>query len=135
MEDKSYEVDKMLNTLIDLAGTEVEKAKSRGYFGKDFVEAATMVIALAKNDQMGGKGEYRGGRGYGGYGNRRNDYPGYGEYGSGRGYGNDGGYGNDQGYGEGRGYGQHQGEYGEEEYRGTGSPRGRGNGRGGERYG
>lgn len=120
MEDKSYEVDKMLDTLIDLAGTEVEKAKQRGYFGKDFVEAATMVIALAKNEQMGGTGNYRG---YGTYGNRRNDYPGYG------GYGADGGYGND------RGYGEHHEEYGEDEYRGTGSPRGRRNGRGGERYG
>ena len=123
MEDKSYEVDKMLNTLIDMAGTEVEKAKSRGYFGKDFVEAATMVIALAKNDQMGGQG------GYGTYGNRRNDYPGYGGYGNSRGYGESRGYGND------RGYGEHYEDYEDEEYRGTGASRGRRGGRSGERYG
>jgi hypothetical protein len=122
MEDKSYEVDKMLNTLIDLAGTEVEKAKQRGYFGKDFVEAATMVIGLANDKYSGGMG--RGG--YGTYGNRRNDYPGYGNY---------------RGYGDGRsGYGENHGGYGENEgypEDGTGEyGRGRkGYGRSGERYG
>lgn len=123
MEDKSYEVDKMLNTLIDLASTEVDKAKQRGYFGKDFVEAATMVIKVANDKQSGGMGNYGG---YGTYGNRRNDYPGYGNY---------------RGYGDGRSnYGENRGGYGEhEEYpeEGTGEyGRGRkGYGRSGERYG
>ena len=111
MEDKQYEVDKMLNTLIDLAKEEVDKAKQRGYFGKEIVEPATMVIALAK--------EKYGMGGYGTYGNRRNDYPGYGNYGNERGYGN-----YDRGYG-------HYDE--EENYEGgTGASRG---GRKGERYG
>ena len=124
MEDKQYQVDKMLDTLIDLASDEVNKAKQRGYFGKDFVEAAGIVISLANEKQGTG--------GYGTYGNRRNDYPGYGGYGRGNaGYGRgNSGYGNDSGYGhyEEEGYGE-----------GTGaSRRGRGNegyGRNGERYG
>ena len=120
MEDKQYQVDKMLETLIDLASDEVNKAKQRGYFGKDFVEAAGIVISLANEKQGTG--------GYGTYGNRRNDYPGYGGYGNyGRGnaeYGREGGY----------------GHYDDEHYEeGTGaSRRGRGNegyGRSGERYG
>ena len=98
MEDKQYQVDKMLETLIDLASDEVNKAKQRGYFGKDFVEAAGIVISLAN--------EKKGTGGYGTYGNRRNDYPGYGGYGNYRrgnsGYGNDGGYGHydEESYGE-----------------------------------
>lgn len=131
MEEKQYEVDKMLNTLIDLASTEVDKAKQRGYFGKDFVEAATMVIALAKNEEKGGQGGYGG---YGTYGNRRNDYPGYGGYGNSRGYGDGRGYGEGRGYGNDGGYGEHQEDY-DEEYRGTGASRGRRGGRSGERYG
>lgn len=121
MEDKSYEVDKMLMTLVDLAKDEVDKAKQRGYFGKDIVEPATMVIALAKENMGTG--------GYGTYGNRRNDYPGYGNYGRGNyGRGNSGGYGN-------QGYGHYEDEYDEE---GTGNSRGvrrsGGYGRSGERY-
>jgi len=114
MEDKSYEVDKMLMTLVDLAKDEVDKAKQRGYFGKDIVEPATMVIALAKENMGTG--------GYGTYGNRRNDYPGYGNYGRGN-----SGYGN-------QGYGHYEDEYEE----GTGNSRNvrrsGGYGRGGERY-
>ena len=128
MEDKTYEVDKMLNTLIDLAKEEVDKAKQRGYFGKDIVEPATMVIALA-NEKYGMGG-------YGTYGNRRNDYPGYGAYGRGNyGYGNYG-YGNQGGYGNEGGYGNHE-EYEQEGYgNGTGaSRRGERYGRSGERYG
>ncbi len=73
MEDKNYEIDKMLMTLIDLAKEEVDKAKQRGYFGKDIVEPAVKVIELAKCYGTGG---------YGTYGNGRNDYPGYGGYGN-----------------------------------------------------
>lgn len=130
MEDKQYQIDKMLETLIDLASNEVEKAKQRGYFGKDFVEAATMVIKVANDKQSGGTGNYGG---YGTYGNRRNDYPGYGNY---RGYGENRGYGD--GYGENRGNGRghydEEGNYAEE---GTGEygRRGKGYGRTGERYG
>lgn len=127
MDDKSYEVDKMLMTLVDLAKDEVDKAKQRGYFGKDIVEPATMVIALAKENMGTG--------GYGTYGNRRNDYPGYGA-----GYGNsgsNGGYGRGN-YGTGNyGYGTHE-EFGNEEFGGTGASRGRQGeryGRNGERYG
>lgn len=125
MEDKSYEIDKMLMTLVDLAKEEVDKAKQRGYFGKDIVEPATMVIALAKENMGTG--------GYGTYGNRRNDYPGYGAYGRGN---YRGGYGN-QGYGN-SGYGHYEDE--EEPYEeGTGASRGGrrngGYGRSGERYG
>lgn len=110
MEDKSYEVEKMLNTLIDLAKEEVDKAKQRGYFGKEIVEPATMVIALAKEGGMGS------------YGNHRNDYPGYGNYGTGN-YNGRGGY----------GYGAHD-EFGGDNY-GTGNARGERYGRNGERYG
>lgn len=124
MDDKSYEVDKMLDTLIDMAKDEVDKAKQKGYFGKDIVEAATMVIALAKDKYSGGMGTY---------GNRRNDYPGYGGYGNYRsGYGNSG-YGN---YDR-NGYGNHEG-YEQENYNeGTGASRNgrQGYGRSGERYG
>lgn len=128
MEDKSYEVDKMLNTLIDLASAEVDKAKQRGYFGKDFVEAATMVIKVANDKQSGGMGNYGG---YGTYGNRRNDYPGYGNY---RGYGE--GRGDGRGYGESRGYGEHDEQSGyPEEGTGEYGRRGKGYGRSGERYG
>ena len=122
MKDRSYDVDNMLDTLIDLAKDEVDKAKQKGYFGKDIVEAATMVIALAKE---GGTGTY---------GNRRNDYPGYGGYGNygrgNQGYGNQNGYGNESGYG-------HYEEYEQEGYgNGTGaSRRGERYGRSGERYG
>ena len=128
MEDKQFQVDKMLDTLIDLASDEVNKAKQRGYFGKDFVEAAGIVISLAN--------EKKGTGGYGTYGNRRNDYPGYGGYGnygrgnSGYGRGNTG-YGNDGGYGH---YDEEEG-YGEST---SPSRRGRNNegyGRNGERYG
>lgn len=120
MEDKAYEVEKMLNTLIDLAKDEVDKAKQRGYFGKDIVEPATMVIALAKENMGTG--------GYGTYGNRRNDYPGYGNSNYGRGNYGTGNY----------GYGAHE-EFGSgEEYGGTGAARSRQGeryGRNGERYG
>ena len=98
MEDKSYEVDKMLNTLIDLAKEEVDKAKSRGYFGKDVVEPVAMIIELAHKKSGTG--------GYGTYGNGRNDYPGYGNYNYGRG---NYGYGHD--------------DYGEEYEDGTGTMR------------
>ena len=127
MEDKQFQVDKMLDTLIDLASDEVSKAKQRGYFGKDFVEAAGIVISLAN--------EKKGTGGYGTYGNRRNDYPGHGGYGN---YDrNHSGYGRENtGYGNEGGYGHYDDEHYEE---GTGaSRRGRGNegyGRNGERYG
>ena len=121
MEDKQYQVDKMLDTLIDLASDEVNKAKQRGYFGKDFVEAAGIVISLANEKQ--GTGGYGTPRGYGNY-NRK-------------GYGNYEGYGRD-GYG---GYDTHEGYGNNEGYEGTGEySRGRGGkgeryGRSGERYG
>lgn len=114
MEDKSYELDKMLMTLVDLAKDEVDKAKQRGYFGKDIVEPATMVIALAKENMGTG--------GYGTYGNRRNDYPGYGNYGRGN-------------YGRGNyhsGYGAD--DYEEDYDEGSGNTRGARRGRGGTRY-
>lgn len=116
MEDKAYEVDKMLNTLIDLAKEEVDKAKQKGYFGKEIVEPATMIIALA-NEKYGSGG-------YGTYGNRRNDYPGYGGYGQNQGMGN---------YGRGNYSGYGQDEYEEQYEGGTGAMRGnrRGYGRNG----
>jgi len=126
MEDKQYQVDKMLDTLIELASEEVNKAKQRGYFGKDFVEAAGIVISLA-NEKQGGTGGYGASRGYGNYGR--------GGYGNG-GYGNTG-YGRD-GYG---GYDTHEGYGRDEGYEGTGEyNRGRNGkgeryGRSGERYG
>ena len=121
MEDKQYQVDKMLDTLVELASNETEKAKQRGYFGKDFVEAAGIVISLVNDKQ-----------GVGGYGNSR----GYGNYDR-RGYGNSG-YGNSNydrgGYG---GYDTHEGYGNSESYEGTGEYERRRGGRGtqGERYG
>jgi hypothetical protein len=109
MDEKQYKIDKMVNTLVDLASTEVEKAKQRGYFSKDFAEACCEVVKVANEMEQGGTGTY---------GNRRNDYPGYGGYGNtGRdGYGNTtrGGYGHydeyEQGTGEGYGADGRKGE-------------------------
>lgn len=118
MDEKQYKIDKMVQTLVDLASTEVEKAKARGYFSKDFAEACCEVVKVANEMEQGGMGKY---------GNRRNDYPGYGGYGNyetGRdGYGN---YEEHEGTGR-EGYGNTRGGYG---------ARGRneGYGRNGERY-
>ena len=122
MDEKQYKIDKMVNTLVDLASMEVEKAKAKGYFSKDFAEACCEVVKVANQMQEGGIG------GYGTYGNRRNDYPGYG------GYGNDrGGYGHydeaEHGIGN-EGYGNDRGGYGADRSR-----QGERYGRNGERYG
>ena len=121
MEDKQFQVDKMLDTLIDLASDEVNKAKQRGYFGKDFVEAAGIVISLA-NEKQQGTGGYGTPRGYGNY-----DRRGYGNYGYGRaGYDTHEGYGTDDHF-------EGTGEYGRE--RGGRGGQGERYGRNGERYG
>jgi len=122
MDEKQYKIDKMVETLVDLASTEVEKAKSRGYFSKDFAEACCEVVKVANQMESGGMGTY---------GNRRNDYPGYGgygNYGTGReGYGN---YEEHEGMGR-EGYGNTRGGYGADRNRGRGND---GYGRSGERY-
>lgn len=125
MEDKTYKVDKMMDTLIELASNEVEKAKQRGYFGKDFVEAACEVIELEKKfgEEMYGYGNYDRRGGYG--------TPGYDTH---RGYGNTRGYGDARGYGDG-GYGNDSEEnYGTGDYNRSGR-KGERYGRSGERYG
>lgn len=125
MDDKQYQVDKMLNTLVELASTETEKAKQRGYFGKDFVEAAGIVISLVNDKQgMGGYGASRsyGNTGYGnsGYGNSEYGRGGYGGYDTHEGYGNTERY-------------EGTGEY--ERERGGRGRQGERYGRSGERYG
>ena len=42
-------VDKALINLVDLAYTETEKAKTKGFFSKDLAEACGVIISLAYN--------------------------------------------------------------------------------------
>lgn len=49
-------VDEILESLVQLAYDETNKAKEKGYFSKDFVEACGIIISLAygrwgKNDK------------------------------------------------------------------------------------
>ena len=122
MEDQSFKIDRMIETLVELASNEVEKAKARNYFSKDLAEACCYVAKMAKGQEEGygddgGYGNYNGRGNYGGYGNDR------------RGYGaSHGGYDTHQGYGN-------EENYREENY-GTGANRkGERYGRNGERYG
>ena len=39
--------DKILENLVELAHTESEKAKSRGFFSKDLAEACGLIVSLA----------------------------------------------------------------------------------------
>ena len=108
MEDNSYKVEEMINSLVDLASQEVQKAKQRGYFGKDLAESVCYVVKMA-NSNMGESGRHYGEYGNGEYG----EYGGYDEYGE---HGNNrraGEYGNARGnYGRGERYGKSGQRYG-----------------------
>lgn len=116
MDEKSYKVDEMINSLVDLASEEVRKAKQKGYFGKDLAESVCCVIKAANSsgemgtNEFGSRGEY-GNRSE--YGNRNSEYSHGGEYGH-----------YDEDY--------EMGEYGA---RGNRSGRGQRYGRTGQRYG
>ena len=105
MDEKTYKMDEMVNSMIELASEEVRKAKQKGYFGKDLAESVCYVVKMASMSS----GEM--GRGY----DRE-----YGEYGNGE-------YGRrdrDEEYGN---YDRNDGEYG--------ARRGQRYGRTGQRYG
>ena len=45
--DELEKVDKTLANLVELAYSESEKAKSKGFFSKDLAEACGVIISLA----------------------------------------------------------------------------------------